>query len=248
MKNKFIEQYQQFLKQNTDSEKAKKEKAYLYSNLEHYGASLWERRKFVNEYMKEIKSWDKKTALRMARKFWAMPSFEERAMGLTILNIHADELDISDMQLIEKMMRESKGWAFLDSLIIPIMPKIIEKEKKAYKYLKKWINDDDFWVRRSALLAQLLFFRKGDGGDKKLFFDMAESQMDENWIDELYKGEMKKRAKFFIRKAIGWTLREMSGKDPRIVVKFTKKNKQKMSGLSYREATRKLPEKYKKLL
>ncbi len=55
-----------------------------------------------------------------------------------------------------------------------------------------------------------------------------------------------KRAKFFIRKAIGWTLREMSQKDPKVVFEFLKANKNKMSGLSFREGSRKLPESFRK--
>lgn len=244
--NNFLEEYRKYLRQAANPERAKKEKAYLYSDLKHWGVSVWERRKWAREHKKEIMSWGKEKALGMVEKLWGSEYFEERAMGLGILNMYGKKLELSDMALIEKMMRESRGWAFLDSLIIPLMPGMIERDKRAYEYLKKWIVDDDFWVRRSALLAQLLFFRAGRGGDKELFFEMAESQLDESWIDELYEGGMRSRAKFFIRKAIGWTLREMSAKDPEAVVKFVKKNKERMSGLSVREATRKLPEEMRK--
>jgi len=57
----------------------------------------------------------------------------------------------------------------------------------------------------------------------------------------IYKStEEKKRAVFFIRKAIGWALREMSTKEPSIVKKFLDENKSKMSGLSYHEGEKKL--------
>ena len=152
--------------------------------------------------------------------------------------------------LIEKLMRESNGWAFLDSLIIPIMPLLFEKDsREVYKYLKKWIEDDDFWVRRSALLAQVLPFRANKGGDKNLFFELATSQFDESWIEEKYKDpEKRKRARFFIRKAIGWAIREISKKDPETAFDFLQKHKGEMSGLSFREGSRKLPEDLQKKL
>ncbi len=247
-KNKFLKDYRKYLKDNFNSKRAEKEKAYLYSDLKHYGVSTPKKRRFVNKYKKKFLSLSKPQALSLVKFLWKQSFHEERRMGLYILNLHDDKLTIKDMPLIEKMMRESNGWAFLDNLIIPIMPQILTKNKSAYKYLRKWIRDDDYWVRRSALLAQLLFFRKGSGGDRKLFFEMAESQFDETWIDKIYKDKLqRKRAKFFIRKAIGWTLREMSQKNPNVVFKFLKENKGKMSGLSFREGSRKLPINYRGL-
>jgi 3-methyladenine DNA glycosylase AlkD len=239
----FSSKFSKFLKENASPERAEKEKAYLYSDLKHYGVSVWQRRKFVQQYKENIRSLPKKDMLQFVRQMWNKEYFEEKALALNILEIHSDSLDASDMPLIEKMMRESKGWAFLDGLIIPLMPGILQKDKKTYSYLKQWIKDDDFWVRRSALLAQLLFFRKGQMGDKNLFFKFAESQFDESWINQKYIDKLQRtRARFFIRKAIGWSLREMSAKDPESVFKFLKENKGKMSGLSFREGSRKLPE------
>ena len=126
MNKKLLEKkYLKFLKDNAHKERAVKEKAYLYSDLKHYGVSVWERRKFVKKYQKELAALNKTKVLRMVKTFWRKPYFEERSLALDILNLHKDKLTIEDMPLIEKMMRESKGWAFLDNLIIPIMPVII---------------------------------------------------------------------------------------------------------------------------
>jgi 3-methyladenine DNA glycosylase AlkD len=248
--NTLVEEYKIFLAEHADKQRAEKEKAYLYSELEHYGVSVWEIRKFVKKHKKELTALDKKEVLKLVKFFWDKPSHEERSLALSILNLHKDTLTLEDMPLIEQLMRESKGWAFLDSLIIPIMPVMIEKDpQKAYGYLKKWIKDDDFWVRRSALLAQILPFRANNGGDKNLFFELARSQFDESWIDEKYEDSQdRKRARFFIRKAIGWTIREISQKDPNTAFDFLKKHKGEMSGLSFREGSRKLPEDLQKKL
>jgi 3-methyladenine DNA glycosylase AlkD len=246
----FYEAYIDFLETHADKERAEKEKTYLYSDLEHYGVSVWERRKFVKIYREELSSLKKEEILKLVIFFWNKPSHEERSLALSILNLHKDKLTIKDMPLIEKLMRESNGWAFLDSLIIPIMPTMFENDsQKSYNYLKKWIKDDDFWVRRSALLAQVLPFRANKGGDKNLFFELAISQFDESWIEKNYTDpQMRKRARFFIRKAIGWAIREISQKDPKTAFDFLKKHKGEMSGLSFREGSRKLPEDLQKKL
>ncbi len=238
-----LKNYQDFLRANADLQRAEKEKAYLYSDLIHYGLPFGARAKFFREHKKELVGLDKTGILALVKVFWRQPSFEERILATDILVQHADQLDSTDLPLIEKMMRECRGWALLDNLIIPVMPKIIEKDRKARFCLEKWIQDDDFWVRRSALLAQLLFFRRGVGGDKALFFKLAVSQFDERWIDEEYSETLqRKRARFFIRKAIGWVLREMSIKNPSAVRHFIKEYRTQMSGLTYREASRKLPQ------
>lgn len=239
----FIQTYQAYLKANYNSERAVKEKAYLYSDLKHYGVSVWQREAYFKKHKRVISNLSKKEALALVQKLWSFPSFEERSLALEVLQLHADKLELSDMPLIERLMRESRGWALLDSLIVPIMPMILAKFPAAFGYLKTWIKDEDFWVRRSALLAQLLFFRRGQGGNRELFFEFARSQFDERWIDQEHKDKLlNKRAKFFIRKAIGWMLREMSRKNPEIVFKFLKKNRNHMSGLSFREGSRKLPQ------
>ena len=240
-----LKNYKKYLEKNFNPERAKKEKAYLYSDNKHYGLSAWEMGKYFSALDKELKLLPKKEAIELVNLLWNRPSHEEKMLALHVLNVHADKLDLTDMPLIEKLMRESKGWVYLDNLIIPIMPILIDKDKKGYEYLNKWVKDDDFWVRRSALLAQLLFFRKGVG-DKRLFFELAKTQFDESWIDKVYKDKLQKeRARFFIRKAIGWVLRDMSVKGPDAVWKFLKENKGEMSGLSYREGSRKLPERLK---
>ena len=238
----FIKVHQKFLKENFDPKRAVKEKAYLYSELKHYGIAAKVNQSFFAKHKKFLSALTKTEVLNLVNNLWQKPSHEERSLATHILELHKDKLNATDMPLIEKLMRECRGWALLDNLIIPIMPTLLAKEKGLYVYLTKWIKDTDFWVRRSALLAQLLFFRKGVDGNKELFFKLAKSQFNESWIDEIYTDKLQNsRAKFFIRKAIGWTLREMARKDPKSVITFLTKNKKLMSGLSFREGSRRLP-------
>ncbi len=250
MNNKqFLNQYDAYLAANFSQDRALKEKQYLYSDLKHFGLSVPQRERFLKEHKEFLVNLARKELMELVNKLWRQKVFEKRSLALELLKINKEKLVFKDMDLVEKLMRESRGWALLDNLIIPLMPYFLTLDKKGFNYLKTWIKDKDFWVRRSALLAQLLFFRAGKGGDKNLFFKLAQSQLDESWIDKQYKDKLEnKRAKFFIRKAIGWTLRDMSLKDPEAVVNFLQKNKHRLSGLSFREGSRKLHFKYLKLL
>ncbi len=87
--------------------------------------------------------------------------------------------------------------------------------------MDNWIEDDYIWIRRTALIYQL-FYREAT--DKKRLFKYCTKTMHEN--------------EFFIRKAIGWCLRQYAKTNPQDVKAFITKQKQHLSGLSYREAAK----------
>jgi 3-methyladenine DNA glycosylase AlkD len=56
-----------------------------------------------------------------------------------------------------------------------------------------------------------------------------------------YATAMLAETEFFIRKAIGWVLRDLSRKDPAYVITWTERHLGTMSGVTFREAVRRLP-------
>ena len=92
---------------------------------------------------------------------------------------------------------------------------------------------ENFWLRRSAMLALLGPIRRG-GGDFCRFGRYAESMLHEK--------------EFFIRKAIGWVLRETSKKRPELVNEWLVPRAHLCSGLTMREATKYLPAEQAKVL
>lgn len=109
-------------------------------------------------------------------------------------------------------------WALVDQLAIKCLSNI-EIDMEA------WVADDDVWVRRAALLWPLLHFRELRG-DWPRWKAAAASQLDDE--------------SFWIRKTIGWVLREIVKKEPHLCVEFCNEFGNRMSKLSYREATRNL--------
>jgi 3-methyladenine DNA glycosylase AlkD len=100
---------------------------------------------------------------------------------------------------------------------------VVEHPGLADAVLDRWIRDDDFWIRRSALLALLGPLRRG-GGDWERFARYADEVLDEK--------------EFFIRKAIGWVLRETAKKRPALVVDWVAARTDRISGVTIREAVR----------
>ncbi len=93
--------------------------------------------------------------------------------------------------------------------------------------LDRWAVDDDFWLRRSALLALLLALRRG-AGDFPRFSRYADMMLEEK--------------EFFIRKAIGWALRDTARKRPAMVYEWLLPRVALLSGVTLREAVKPLSE------
>jgi 3-methyladenine DNA glycosylase AlkD len=96
------------------------------------------------------------------------------------------------------------------------------------------VADENFWLRRAALLAHLLALRQG-AGDWGRFVRYATQMLEDK--------------DFFIRKAIGWVLREAGKATPQRVVEFLAANMEQVSGLTLREGAKHLaPEDRDRLL
>jgi len=89
--------------------------------------------------------------------------------------------------------------------------------------MRRWIDDPDMWIRRTAILSQI---RHKANTDERMLFDFCRRRANEK--------------EFFIRKAIGWALREYAKVEPTAVRGFLASHGQKLSGLSVREAAKHL--------
>ena len=109
-------------------------------------------------------------------------------------------MQASDVGLVEQLLREARTWALVDELAAVVVGGLVERHPELGAVLDRWAIDPDLWIRRSALLALLVPLRRG-GGDFARFARYADGMLDE--------------PEFFIRKAIGWVLRDTGQKAPR---------------------------------
>ena len=151
---------------------------------------------------------------------------ERRTAAIEVLRWHTRRLLAADLALVEAWVREAHGWAYVDPLAGDIAGPVALRHQAAWPLIDAWADDADFWVRRSALLTLLPGIRQG-GLDRERF--------------ERYATPMLAEKEFFIRKAIGWVLRETAKKDPAYVAAWTRSHLDQMSGVTFREAVRRLP-------
>ncbi|HWR58975.1 MAG TPA: DNA alkylation repair protein [Thermodesulfovibrionales bacterium] len=219
------------MKDNANPVRATYEKRYLKSPFKFFGTSVPFTDKVAKEFRKENREANCEYVLNLSVRLWSSDYHDEKRLGLRILQYYPEYLDFAIMPVLEEMLLSSTGWDFVDDISIHLVGTVLEKDRRTYRYLKKWSRSDNFWMRRASLISQVLLFRKGKG-DKSLFFGFAEEMISEK--------------QFFIRKAIGWTLREMSKADPESVFTFLLKVKDKASGLTLREGSKQLDEKQRR--
>jgi 3-methyladenine DNA glycosylase AlkD len=211
------------LRRQRNPARAPAEKAYLKSDLEFLGVALPEMRRIVRAVKQQDGELTRQEVLALVRALWKTPVFERRMMVVLLLEVFHPLLQSADINLLERLIRQSKTWAFVDELAIAIAGPLVERYPELLRVLDRWEIDDDFWVRRSAMLALLRPLRRGHGD----FLRFAR-----------YADRMLEEREFFIRKSIGWVLRETGKAQPDMVYAWLLPRAVRASGITVREAVK----------
>ncbi|HJX22677.1 MAG TPA: DNA alkylation repair protein [Steroidobacteraceae bacterium] len=211
------------LRRHRNPARAPAEKAYLKSDLEFLGVGLPAMREAVRAIKRQNGGLDRERLVALVRILWKTPVFERRMMAVLLLEAFEPLLRPVDIALLERLIRQSKTWAFVDELAIVITGPLVERSPELRRVLDRWSRDDDFWVRRSAMLALLRPLRRGDG-DFHRFSRYAERMLEDR--------------EFFIRKSIGWVLRETGKPQPDTVYAWLLPRAARASAVTVREAVK----------
>jgi len=215
------------LAEEGSAERAVQEAAYLKSDLRFLGVSMPRIRSVTLGACKAAGALDHDAVVALVEELWAPPVFERRAAAVEVLTYYVELLGPADLPLLERLVRESRTWALSDGLGASVIGEIVQRDPAgSASALDRWSVDDDFWLRRTSLLALLLGLRRGEG-DFERFARYADGMLEEK--------------EFFIRKAIGWVLRDAARKRPELVADWIAPRVRRMAGLTLREAVKHLP-------
>jgi 3-methyladenine DNA glycosylase AlkD len=202
-------------------------KAYLKSALRFLGNDTATLRQEARHWRTGHADWDLDSLIGLTEALWRRQVFELRSLALVLLVTHAAEFEPQHLAFLEQLLRNSQTWALVDEIAPRLVgPLLVRHPREVGRVIDRWAKDADFWIRRAAILALLLPMRRGEGDWKRF----------ERYADLLLADR-----EFFIRKAIGWVLREAVKTTPDRVVAFVEPRAARCSGVTWREATRKLP-------
>jgi len=206
-------------------ERAEKEKAYLKSDLRHYGTSVPAIRAVAKATARQHPELTHDELVALVDALWAVPVHERQMASVELLDLYCDRLGPGDAALLERLLRESYTWALVDGLAASVVGGLVERHPELGAMLDRWAADSNFWLRRSAMLALLIPLRAGRG-DFNRFSRYADAMLDER--------------EFFIRKAIGWVLRDTGHKRPDLVYEWLLPRAARASTVTTREAVKPL--------
>ena len=214
-------------------ERAVNEKRYLKSEIEHLGVKVPEIRKLARRFARERRDLGKLEIKDLTHELWGRYIYELRKLAVNILAARVGVFGLDDVAFVEGLLRRSHTWALIDDLSINVVAPMLEDVDGADVVRKKWSNDVDFWVRRTAMLGLLPRLRRGRDGWEE-FAGYADGMLGED--------------EFFIQKAIGWVLREVSKHSPELVFGWIEPRAGMASSVTMREAVKYLPKDHREIL
>jgi 3-methyladenine DNA glycosylase AlkD len=148
---------------------------------------------------------------------------EERYAAIDLTGLRMASRDLQMLPLYEEIIRTGAWWDFVDG-VAPRIGVLLKAHRPAITaVLRGWGRDGDLWIRRASITAQL----------------KAKADTDRDLLREVIEANLAD-PEFFIRKAIGWALREFGKTDPEWVRAFVAEHCEGLSPLSRREALRNL--------
>jgi 3-methyladenine DNA glycosylase AlkD len=133
---------------------------------------------------------------------------------------------LDTLPMLEEMIVSGAWWDYVDPLATHRLRELLVLHPKPMsRNMRRWSRDANLWKRRSAILCQVGRKRETD---LNLLFDCIQPN--------LADGELPFAREFFIRKAIGWALRDYAWHDLDTVERWVAANESRLSGLSRREA------------
>ena len=235
MTHPLIAEVRAALKKVANPAKAPQMQAYMKSAMPYRGVSSPEQKAiwkavFAAHPLSSSAQWQ-----RVALTLWREATFREErygAIALTGLRQYAAHRTMASIPMFEEMIVSGAWWDFVDAIAGRQLGDVLRAEPTPMsKLMRRWSRDPHMWKRRSAILCQLGFKRETD---LKLLYDCIEPNLEDHSTRESPGSLM--ASQFFIRKAIGWALRQYAWSDPGEVKRYVKANRTRLSNLSMREA------------
>jgi 3-methyladenine DNA glycosylase AlkD len=212
-----------------DPDRAAAQQAYMKSAMPYRGVTSPELRALLRPLLADprLRVADRAAWEEAVRALWddAMHR-EERyaALALTGHRAYRDWQDVDTLPLYRHLVVTGAWWDLVDEVASRrVGPILLADPTRAAPVVLAWATDDDLWLRRTAVLSQLSFRDRTDTA-------LLRACIEPNLADP----------SFWLRKAIGWALRQYARTDPGWVRATVGQYGDRLSPLSRREALKHL--------
>ncbi|MFI2562552.1 DNA alkylation repair protein [Paenarthrobacter sp. NPDC018779] len=217
-----LEAIRSSLRSAADADRGRGAQAYMKSEMPSLGVRVPEVRRITKEAAKQLPLASPEHVRQAVLELWRnAEAREERYAAIDLTGLPLVKEDLGMLPVYEEIIRTGAWWDLVDGVAHRIGALLLAHPEIMRPLLVEWSADRDMWIRRSSITAQL----------------GAKAKTDTALLSAVIKANLADK-EFFIRKAIGWALREFSKTDPAWVRAFAAENAPALSPLSTREALR----------
>ena len=207
------------LEARRDPDRAVAMVGYMRDQFAFLGVPAPERRLAQREALGDWKAPSADQLAAFARGCWARDEREYQYAACDTLVRQVKRLGPDDLELLEDLITTKSWWDTVDILASRVVGPLADRST-----MERWLVSGNLWLERAAILHQL---GSKERTDPEFVFRACLTHAGSS--------------EFFHRKAIGWALRQYARVDPAAVSAFVAIHAEELSGLSKREALRRLP-------
>jgi 3-methyladenine DNA glycosylase AlkD len=196
--------------------------AYMKTDMPFYGVQKPDRVPIVRRLAADFSPTDREEYEALVLSLWRLPHREEKYLALGVARAHRPFIVPESLPLYRRLIVEGAWWDLVDEVTTKLVRALVTSyPEEVWGEVESWVNDPSLWLRRAAVLSQV----------------GAKEQTDAARLFRFCR-QLAPEKEFFIRKAIGWALREYSKTDPEAVARFVAEHRSELSPLSLREASK----------
>ena len=211
------------LRRVAQPEKAGPMQAYMKSSMPYHGVPAPAADKVFKSVFSTLEFPNAESWRQAVLHIWRNARFREEryaAIALARQRRFAAYQTMDALPMYEEMIVTGAWWDFVDTIAAHSVGPLLRTNKSSMRRtMLRWSHSKDMWKRRTSILCQLTFKQETD---LTLLYACIEPSMDSS--------------EFFLRKAIGWALRQYAWTNPDEVRRYVQKNLDRLSPLSRREA------------
>lgn len=160
----------------------------------------------------------------ICQQLWQLPQREYAYAAMALMAKFVKRFTPEDYPWILNLITQRSWWDSVDHLAGNVLSTVVNRHPESlWPHFEPLILSDDFWLNRTAIIVQL----------------RSRENTDTDFLTAAILPHMENK-EFFLRKAIGWSLRQYARHNPQWVIDFVHRHESSLSGLSKREALKRL--------
>ncbi|MGW8063011.1 DNA alkylation repair protein [Streptomyces ziwulingensis] len=204
-----------------DPERAAALRAYMRDAAPFLGLTSPDRRALSRTVLAGVPRPGEPDLAAIALRCRRLPEREYHYFAVDLLRRHVTKCSSGLLPVVRHLLTTVSWWDTVDPLSVHVVGGLVAADRDLTAETDAWIGDADRRLVRAALLHQLRYKERTDTG--RLFsYCLRQGGHDD----------------FFVRKAIGWCLREYARTGPDAVRAFVAEHGRRLAPLSVREALR----------